>query len=522
MGGNNGGSSIIKEPNVNNIPHSSSSSAAMNSGGKGHSSTYFNLDATTMDVNNDFDLNESNWPASIGEVRVHQRFDAMNTNGKWCSGTVVAIIENPIYQVRFHFDYTSKFEDIWVTEKHWRDVEMAPLNSKVKKRSASLNRVIVINRTIGNSSGTSPPRYQRSAASMQQQFNSGDLCQPSSHGRRQKDSLMDNNPSNNYQSSYTSSSEVLIHGTPLLLYCDSRTTVRHIWRLVVRSVAPYISDADLSAEASSVANYEDDIALMQKLPFTVRIVRSKHVLVENAAEELKPDSTKKAVSVLYVDALLTVDWSDHYKMYMDPMEDLKCQTRSDVNNMNGMRAGASLYTCLEKFTNEESMEVNEDDGYYCKNCDAKRAVSTKTDLWKVPDILVVHMKRFFHMGQHHEKIRSLVVFPLSGLDITSFVADLSPDRKNANQGGLMYELYGVLNHMGDMMGGHYTAYCKGTPCTDGGVEELDCSSMDHLWLNFDDEFVEEISPDKIVTESAYVLFYRRRMFTLSNIATNTV
>jgi ubiquitin C-terminal hydrolase len=39
-----------------------------------------------------------------------------------------------------------------------------------------------------------------------------------------------------------------------------------------------------------------------------------------------------------------------------------------------------------------------------------------------------------------------------------------------------------------------------------------------LWLQFDDELVEPIPPRQVVTDSAYVLFYRRRRMTPANIA----
>ncbi len=51
---------------------------------------------------------------------------------------------------------------------------------------------------------------------------------------------------------------------------------------------------------------------------------------------------------------------------------------------------------------------------------------------------------------------------------------------------------------------------------------MDCWGLEHLWLNFDDGIIEEVSPDKVVSDSAYVLFYRRRKLTLSNIVNNTV
>lgn len=59
----------------------------------------------------------------------------------------------------------------------------------------------------------------------------------------------------------------------------------------------------------------------------------------------------------------------------------------------------------------------------------------------------------------------------------------------------VYDLYAVSNHFGGLGGGHYTAYCK--------VDE------EH-WYCFDDSHTYEVTQDKVMSEAAYVLFYRRR------------
>lgn len=43
-------------------------------------------------------------------------------------------------------------------------------------------------------------------------------------------------------------------------------------------------------------------------------------------------------------------------------------------------------------------------------------------------------------------------------------------------------------------------------------------SAEPLWLQFDDDLVEPVPPRYVVSEMAYVLFYRRRRLTPSNIA----
>jgi len=54
-----------------------------------------------------------------------------------------------------------------------------------------------------------------------------------------------------------------------------------------------------------------------------------------------------------------------------------------------------------------------------------------------------------------EKVHDKVDFPLDSLDMRDYVIGLqgAPDP-------VYYDLYAVSNHMGDLGGGHYTAYCK--------------------------------------------------------------
>lgn len=60
-----------------------------------------------------------------------------------------------------------------------------------------------------------------------------------------------------------------------------------------------------------------------------------------------------------------------------------------------------------------------------------------------------------------------------------------------------YNLYGVINHMGGMGGGHYTAYVQ-TP------------AYEDIWVEFDDSNVSKIEKEEVISKASYVLFYRRQ------------
>ena len=59
----------------------------------------------------------------------------------------------------------------------------------------------------------------------------------------------------------------------------------------------------------------------------------------------------------------------------------------------------------------------------------------------------------------------------------------------------MYDLFAVTNHFGSLNGGHYTAFGK---------------NINGNWYNFNDSSVSNASTSNIVSEAAYLLFYRRR------------
>lgn len=59
---------------------------------------------------------------------------------------------------------------------------------------------------------------------------------------------------------------------------------------------------------------------------------------------------------------------------------------------------------------------------YCSQCKEHRRAFKKFDLWQLPKILIIQLKRFSYRNKHwREKIESLVHFPLSGLDLSQFV-----------------------------------------------------------------------------------------------------
>ncbi|KAJ7981255.1 putative Ubiquitin carboxyl-terminal hydrolase [Quillaja saponaria] len=146
----------------------------------------------------------------------------------------------------------------------------------------------------------------------------------------------------------------------------------------------------------------------------------------------------------------------------------------------------SLYKCLEAFLQEEPL--GPEDMWYCPGCKQHRQASKKLDLWRLPEVLVIHLKRFQYSRFMKNKLETYVDFPIDDLDLSYYIA-----HKNDNS-SKRYMLYAVSNHYGSMGGGHYTAFVH-----HGGDR----------WYEFDDSHVYPISLEKIKSSAAYVLFYRR-------------
>ena len=145
----------------------------------------------------------------------------------------------------------------------------------------------------------------------------------------------------------------------------------------------------------------------------------------------------------------------------------------------------TLVQCFDLFT--EGEELRGDNAWYNETTRTKEDAVKRIRFWNFPPVLVVLLKRFTAMG--NLKRQDLVTFPLEGLDLSKYVCGYGSEQ-------YVYDLMGVCNHMGGVMGGHYTACVK---------------NADRTWLHFNDTMVETVKdPSSMVCPSAYCLFYRKR------------
>jgi ubiquitin carboxyl-terminal hydrolase 8 len=80
----------------------------------------------------------------------------------------------------------------------------------------------------------------------------------------------------------------------------------------------------------------------------------------------------------------------------------------------------SVVDLINEFTKAEQLESK----MSCKVCEKKSLYEKKIDLWKAPNILIIHLKRFKFSREQQgvaSKIRNSVTYPLRDLDLSEFV-----------------------------------------------------------------------------------------------------
>ena len=154
-----------------------------------------------------------------------------------------------------------------------------------------------------------------------------------------------------------------------------------------------------------------------------------------------------------------------------------------------------LSDCFRFFTTPEMLR--DDDQVYCSRCKTHRNFTKKMAIYRLPEVLVIHLKRFMYNKFTREKISTDVQFPLEGLSLKEFSVKGSPAGETA-----VYDLYAVSNHMGGLGGGHYTAHAR------TGIDEGPTGLSG--WHTFNDSRVSPVNLGTLGGPGAYVLFYHRR------------
>ena len=172
--------------------------------------------------------------------------------------------------------------------------------------------------------------------------------------------------------------------------------------------------------------------------------------------------------------------SNNIKLQMTPEPFLMVDLPIPENNKS-----PSLIDCFNHYVKGEILEG--ENAWYNEETKEKENIIKKISFWSFPTILIIDLKRF---NSRNIKNQIYISFPVDNLDLSEYVVGY----KKHNY---IYDLYGVCNHSGGVLGGHYTSYIK---------------NANGKWYHFNDTIVNEVALiDTIISPKAYMLFYRKRV-----------
>jgi ubiquitin C-terminal hydrolase len=140
----------------------------------------------------------------------------------------------------------------------------------------------------------------------------------------------------------------------------------------------------------------------------------------------------------------------------------------------------------------EHMKQEELDGYKCDNCGEKDCCLKSHVLLNTPQYLFVQLKRFnFDWNkQRFLKTSHKVDFE----EFLHFKEHLLHNNENKNVDKVdLYKLSSVINHVGNVNGGHYYSFHK----------------FKDSWVKCDDDNVSFINERQVYSQNAYILLYEK-------------
>ena len=179
---------------------------------------------------------------------------------------------------------------------------------------------------------------------------------------------------------------------------------------------------------------------------------------------------------------LTIVWNGKYMKEISRFRDINLYDICDKIYEKSTSQEMNLLQLFEEFSKEEKLD--KDNLYNCDNCKEQLEANKKIEIYHLPKILIIHLKRF----NNNKKINTLIDYPLTDLDINKFI--------KSNDNVAKYDLYGVINHFGSLEYGHYTSFCL--------------NYHDNIWYEYNDRIVNKIEKEKetIINKNAYILFYK--------------
>ncbi|KAF4012049.1 hypothetical protein G4228_004148 [Cervus hanglu yarkandensis] len=218
-----------------------------------------------------------------------------------------------------------------------------------------------------------------------------------------------------------------LFGMPLIVPCTVHTRKKDLYDAVWIQVSRLASPLP-PQEASNHAQDCDD-SMGYQYPFTLRVVQKDGNSCAwcpwyRFCRGCKIDCGEDRAFI--GNACIAVDWDPTalHLRYQTSQERVVDEHESVEQSRRAQAEPINLDSCLRAFTSEE--ELGENEMYYCSKCKTHCLATKKLDLWRLPPILIIHLKRFQFVNGRWIKSQKIVKFPRESFDPSAFLVPRDP------------------------------------------------------------------------------------------------
>ena len=214
----------------------------------------------------------------------------------------------------------------------------------------------------------------------------------------------------------------------------------------------------------------------------------EYYIINNISQFFKGSNLFPNVSHLFYSVYVNPEYmnqssSFNFQRYILHIDSVSMPPGSNSKNK------LSLDQCFEYFSENEKLDDRNQ--WFCRTCKKAGMANKKMDIMSSPKILVIQFKRFMSSHEMMKKLDTEVIYP-DILDLSKYI----PIKNNFPNN--TYKLYGVVEHLGGLYGGHYIAHA---------IVKNKNGSKD--WYMFNDSSVLKEDSKRAHSHNAYLLFYER-------------
>ncbi|XP_072379109.1 ubiquitin carboxyl-terminal hydrolase 32-like isoform X1 [Diabrotica undecimpunctata] len=220
-----------------------------------------------------------------------------------------------------------------------------------------------------------------------------------------------------------------LFGMPLLLGFNGKSSCQSLYEEVWNQVTRLLSPLPQSDQPNHATDCDDSLGY--EFPFTLKAVLQGGQIcaichwtqfcrgcIIPCSEELLVNMCSSSLNNMCI----SIDWDPTalHLRYQTSREKTWLEHESVVTCRKLHAEPIDLDYCLRAFTSEERLETK----YHCSSCQDHQPATKKMQIWRLPPILIIHLKRFVFVNNKWVKTQKVVNFPFKNFDPTSYLASV--------------------------------------------------------------------------------------------------